>query len=110
MASESFSNQSPFQRLVQDLSDVLGPSSGLDSRDVNLDEILRLMKEYDSEEEHWMRYAIPNKDKAVTRNLVDEGNGKSNLVRATSPTIMVPNLDFAQATASMDARQTKSDS
>ena len=110
MASNSCPDQSPFQRLVQDLSSVLGPSSGLNSGDVNLNEVLRLMKEYKSEDEHWVRYAISDKDKAVTRNLVDRGSGKSNLVRATSLIFMVSNLDLTPATASMDPRQRKSDS
>ena len=110
MASNKSPKQNPFQDLVQDLSDILGPSSGLDSKDVNVDEVLRLMREYESMEEHWSRYAIPNKDKAVTRNLVSRGNGKSNLVRAASPIFMVLDLDFTPATTSMDALQREPDS
>ncbi|OJJ47650.1 hypothetical protein ASPZODRAFT_158574 [Penicilliopsis zonata CBS 506.65] len=49
-----------FLRLVQDLSLALGPSSGLDS-------------------EGGAPYALRDANRAYTRNLVDEGNGKSNL-------------------------------
>ncbi|KKY36022.1 putative cysteine dioxygenase [Diaporthe ampelina] len=47
-----------FDGLVVALKDVLGTSSGLDSKDVDLNSIMNLME----------------------RNLVDEGNGKSNLL------------------------------
>lgn len=70
----------PFQKLVQDLSDVLGPSSGIDSDDVDPMELQKLMEEYTSNPEEWYQYALADPSRAYTRNLVDEGNGKSNLV------------------------------
>ena len=72
--------QNTFQRLVKDLSDVLGPSSGLDSADVDVHTIITLMKDYGSEEPQWTKYAFEDSNKTFTRNLVDKGNGKSNLV------------------------------
>jgi len=39
-----------------------------------------LMKEYESKEEDWGRYALGDASRGYTRNLVDVGNGKSNLV------------------------------
>lgn len=69
-----------FHRLVQDLSDVLGPSSGLDSADVDLEDIERLMKAYKSNPAEWIQYAGRDPIRPYTRTLVDEGNGKSNLV------------------------------
>jgi len=69
-----------FHRLVQDLSDVLGPSSGLDSADVDLEDIKRLMKAYESNLAEWIQYAGGRSIHPYTRTLVDEGNGKSNLV------------------------------
>lgn len=70
-----------FQKLVEDLSAALGPSSGLDSDDVDPADIQRLMEAYVSNSEEWSRYALGDGSRTYTRNLVDEGNGKSNLVR-----------------------------
>ncbi|KAL8785102.1 MAG: hypothetical protein Q9195_008774 [Heterodermia aff. obscurata] len=72
--------QNPFQRLVKDLSDVLGPSSGLESADVDVESIIKLMKEYISDQSQWIKYAFEDPNKIFTRNLVDKGNGKSNLI------------------------------
>jgi cysteine dioxygenase len=71
---------SPFEKLVQDIKTVLGPSSGIDSADVDPLELQELMKAYQSEEKDWIQYAWKDKSRAYTRNLVDSGNGKSNLV------------------------------
>lgn len=83
----SLANQPPtpppdsaFEKLVQDLSAALGPSSGLDSDDVNPLDIQRLMERYVSEPSEWAPYALGDNSRAYTRNLVDEGNGKSNLL------------------------------
>ena len=73
-----------FEQLVQDLSAALGPSSGLDSDDVNPHDIERLMETYVSDETEWGVYAMSDPSRAYTRNLVDEGNGKSNLVISLS--------------------------
>ena len=69
-----------FHRLVADLSSVLGPSSGLDSADVDPKDLQRLMAAYTSKESEWMQYAWGDPSRTYTRNLVDKGNGKSNLV------------------------------
>lgn len=69
-----------FHQLVQDLSSALGPSSGLDSDDVDPMDIQRLMEGYVSDHDEWEQYALGDASRAYTRNLVDEGNGKSNLV------------------------------
>ncbi|KNG80260.1 cysteine dioxygenase [Aspergillus nomiae NRRL 13137] len=69
-----------FEQLVQDLSAALGPSSGLDSDDVDPLTIQRLMDRYTSNAEEWQPFALPDLSKTYTRNLIDEGNGKSNLV------------------------------
>jgi len=73
-----------FHRLVSDLSRILGPSSGLDSEDVDVQKLLNLMEHYTSNEEHWAKYAFSDFSRGYTRNLVDEGNGKCNLVSLTS--------------------------
>jgi cysteine dioxygenase len=75
--------QDGFHTLVQALSDKLGPSSGIDSDDVDTDELQRLMEAYTSSEPEWGRYYFPaqaDPGLPYTRNLVDKGNGKSNLV------------------------------
>ncbi|KAF9895385.1 hypothetical protein FE257_000290 [Aspergillus nanangensis] len=69
-----------FEELVQDLSAALGPSSGLDSDDVNPLDIQRLMEQYSSNPDEWLPFAMGDSNKAYTRNLIDEGNGKSNLL------------------------------
>lgn len=70
----------PFHQLVQDLSLALGPSSGLDSEDVDLLNLQGLMETYRSDPKEWTKYAFGDQSRAYTRNLVDIGNGKSNLV------------------------------
>ncbi|KAB8213978.1 RmlC-like cupin domain-containing protein [Aspergillus novoparasiticus] len=69
-----------FDQLVQDLSAALGPSSGLDSDDVDPLNIQRLMDQYTSNPEEWQPFALSDLSKSYTRNLIDEGNGKSNLL------------------------------
>lgn len=70
-----------FHRLVEALSNELGPSSGLDSADVDAKRLQCLMQDYFSKESEWKQYAFRDANGTFTRNLVDEGNGKSNLVR-----------------------------
>ncbi|PSR77993.1 RmlC-like cupin domain-containing protein [Coniella lustricola] len=69
-----------FDDLVVALKDALGPSSGLDSSDVDVNALTRHMRTYDAREKGWVPYAMADPDLAYTRNLVDEGNGKSNLL------------------------------
>ncbi|KIW96430.1 uncharacterized protein Z519_03499 [Cladophialophora bantiana CBS 173.52] len=69
-----------FHRLVRALSDVLGPSSGINSDDVDENDLIRLMEQYSSQQSHWRHYAFADLSRNYTRNLVDEGNGKSNLL------------------------------
>lgn len=69
-----------FDELVLALKEALGPSSGLDSADVDVKELMELMEQYNSRESEWIQFAFAEKSMGYTRNLVDEGNGKSNLV------------------------------
>ncbi|UNI21828.1 Cysteine dioxygenase [Purpureocillium takamizusanense] len=69
-----------FDDLVLALKEALGPSSGLTSDDVNVEFLTRLMTNYDSQPAEWSRYAFGDASRGYTRNLVDEGNGKSNLL------------------------------
>jgi hypothetical protein len=70
----------PFHQLVADLSKILGPSSGLNSSDIDVRELQKLMENYISSRPEWDKYAFQDLSRGYTRNLVDEGNGKSNLV------------------------------
>lgn len=79
-----FVEQNLFDDLVVLLKEALGPSSGLTSADVNVNFLARLMKLYDSRDMNWSKYAFGDRSRGYTRNLVDEGNGKSNLVRSSS--------------------------
>jgi hypothetical protein len=75
-----------FDRLVQDLKDALGPSSGLTCDDVEVGYLKNIMKEYDGKgDQGWRPYFHGDASRGYTRNLVDEGNGKSNLVRSSRP-------------------------
>ena len=69
-----------FDKLVEDLSRTLGPSSGIDSTDVDPKVLQDLMANYVSDESEWTKYAFDDRSRGYTRNLVDQGNGKSNLV------------------------------
>lgn len=73
--------QDRFQNLVLNLKETLGPSSGLRCDDVNVNRLMGLMKDYDGSDNKWSKYAFGDAARGYTRNLVDEGNGKSNLVR-----------------------------
>ncbi|TAQ88286.1 hypothetical protein B7494_g3370 [Chlorociboria aeruginascens] len=69
-----------FHRLVSGLSKILGPCSGLNSEDVDVQQLQTLMENYVSTESEWKKYAFADTSRGYTRNLVDEGNGKSNLL------------------------------
>lgn len=69
-----------FHKLVKALRDVLGPCSGIDSDDVDPNELQALMRGYTSRASDWEKYAWSDPSRCYTRNLVDQGNGKSNLV------------------------------
>lgn len=69
-----------FHTLISDLSWILGPSSGIDSADVDPMELQALMDNYTSNEFEWEKYALNDSSRSYTRNLVDKGNGKANLL------------------------------
>ncbi|KAA8573064.1 hypothetical protein EYC84_003598 [Monilinia fructicola] len=83
--SKSPSSPDAFHQLVADLSKILGPSSGLTSADVDVQQLRSLMERYISNEDEWKKYAFADLSRGYTRNLVDEGNGKSNLVPRLLP-------------------------
>ncbi|KAF7957455.1 hypothetical protein EAE96_003037 [Botrytis aclada] len=87
-----------FHQLVADLSQILGPSSGLTSADVDVQQLRTLMERYISNKDEWQKYAFADLSRGYTRNLVDEGNGKSNLlILVWSPGKGSPLHDHADA-------------
>ncbi|TVY36796.1 Cysteine dioxygenase [Lachnellula occidentalis] len=98
LAGNSRAQPDAFQTLVDDLSRLLGPSSGIDSADVNVKELKKLMEDYVSCEEDWTKYAFSDYSRGYTRNLIDKGNGKSNLlILVWSPGKGSPIHDHANA-------------
>ena len=71
--------ENQFEKLVIDLKEALG-SSGLTSSDIDIEYLTHLMQAYQSNEEEWRKFALVDPNSGYTRNLVDQGNGKSNLV------------------------------
>lgn len=80
MSTPASGTLNAFDELVEKLSEELGPCSGINSDDVDSNKLQRLMTEYVSEDAHWEKYFFPSPHHPYTRNLVDKGNGKSNLV------------------------------
>lgn len=69
-----------FTHLVEAIGAVLGPTSGLDSDEVDHNQLIALMEEYESDETDWSLYALGDSCRNYTRNLVDNTNGKSNIL------------------------------
>ena len=65
---------------MEDISSVLAESSGSDFSHIDPRPIIKLMEDYKSESCDWSKYAFRNQNQSFTRNLVDNGNGKHNLV------------------------------
>ncbi|KAH9873106.1 hypothetical protein J1614_005503 [Plenodomus biglobosus] len=99
------SQQDGFHLLVQALSDKLGPSRGIDSDDIDPSDLQKLMEDYVSNESEWEKYALASEHVPYTRNLVDKGNGKSNLVRFL-PSTSAKSTDF-WCSSSWSGDQTK---
>lgn len=69
-----------FHTLVKEINTILGPSNGIDSDAVDVDELKTAMAAYKSDPSEWDQYAFADFSRAYTRNLVDRGNGKCNLL------------------------------
>jgi cysteine dioxygenase len=69
-----------FTDLVAEINKVLGPSNGIDSAGVNVQDLKDAMLGYTSCEADWSKFALADASRAYTRNLVDNCNGKSNLL------------------------------
>ncbi|KAI7542564.1 hypothetical protein KC331_g7905 [Hortaea werneckii] len=69
-----------FDRLVQSINTILGPCNGIDSAGIDVEELKTAMRDYPSIEQEWEKFAFADYSRGYTRNLVDYGNGKSNLL------------------------------
>lgn len=77
---QPFRVDDPFTGLVHAIRQYLGQSSGIDSADVDPAHIMTLMSRYTSNPKEWEKYARADTSRNYTRNLVDNINGKANLV------------------------------
>lgn len=69
-----------FGNLIKAIGLALGPTSGLNSDDVDPNELIALMEQYASDETEWSPFALFDSNRNYTRNLVDDTNGKSNIL------------------------------
>lgn len=69
-----------FHTLVRSINEILGPCNGIDSAGVDVEELKSAMRAFDGPDEEWQKYAFQDYSRPYTRNLVDRGNEKSNLV------------------------------
>ncbi|GAA5804266.1 hypothetical protein HPULCUR_009753 [Helicostylum pulchrum] len=65
--------------LVKSIHGVLG-DDGLDAEHIDAQKIIQLMERYSSNSADWSQYSLFDHSRAYTRNLVDDGNGKFNLM------------------------------
>ncbi|GAA5815174.1 hypothetical protein MFLAVUS_008680 [Mucor flavus] len=65
--------------LVKSIHSVLG-DDGLDAEHIDAQKIIQLMERYSSNSADWNQYSLFDHSRAYTRNLVDDGNGKFNLM------------------------------
>lgn len=67
--------------LISALKKELGPDGGLNSEHVNVNRVKALMGAYTSNATDWQKYALFDRSRSYTRNLVDDGNSKVGCVR-----------------------------
>lgn len=69
-----------FEQLVHDLRSYLGSSRGIDGENVDHKVLIAFMSKYASNPKDWSRFARNDVSKNYTRNLVEDINGRANLV------------------------------
>jgi len=66
--------------LVQNLKDYLGIKSGINSEDIDVEKLKSLIGNYTPSVDEWNQYGKPDPSQNYTRLLIDDINGKCNLV------------------------------
>ncbi|KAK9462126.1 RmlC-like cupin domain-containing protein [Lipomyces oligophaga] len=71
-----------FDNLVDEIRRQLGFTSGIDSKDVRVEDLMEAMRRYTSSRSEWMQYALadPSRNYTSFRNGVDDMNEKANLL------------------------------
>ncbi|KAL7656996.1 hypothetical protein ACMYSQ_006053 [Aspergillus niger] len=69
-----------FEQLVHDLRSYLGSSRGIDGENVDHKVLIAFMSKYASNPNDWSRFARNDVSKNYTRNLVEDINGRANLL------------------------------
>ena len=72
--------QHSLSALVQNLKDYLGTKSGINSEDVEVEKLKSLINNYTPTSNEWNQYGKPDPSRNYTRLLIDDINGKCNLV------------------------------
>lgn len=71
-----------FHTLVQELSGYVDTARSLSFSEIcDPDAVIQRMKNYRSDRCEWAKYAHEDGDQCFTRNMVERGRGKSNIVR-----------------------------
>jgi len=92
--------------LVENLKQYLGTKSGIDSAEIEVDELKSMIGEYLPTPGEWYRYGKADPSRNYTRLLVDKINGKCNLVsRCACATPDGAISDMAAAIHRMEPRQ-----
>ena len=74
-----------FHNLVQELSGYLDTAQSLAFSEIcDPNAVIHRMREYQSDRSEWAKYAYEDENQCFTRNMVERGLGKSNIVRSRS--------------------------
>ena len=72
-----------FHNLVQELSGYLDTAQSLAFSEIcDPNAVIHRMREYQSDRSEWVKYAYEDANQCFTRNMVERGLGKSNIVRS----------------------------
>ena len=80
-ANEQDQPVNKFHKLVQELSGYIDTAESLAFSEIcDPNAVIQRMKQYQSYARDWARYAYRDEAQCFTRNMVDRGLGKSNIV------------------------------
>ena len=72
-----------FHNLVQELSGYLDTAQSLAFSEIcDPNAVIHRMRMYQSDRSEWAKYALEDENQCFTRNMVERGLGKSNIVRS----------------------------